>query len=168
MNKEFVQKGIILPVITGIILSIVFSLFISSNIEKIMPVTNGAELAYYDAAGDEVKLGTVEGEYELPLYENADYTESVSCAELVSGSSKPGETGCMYIRLTANHSDFAGENLSVSGVDYKLEGEMKAENENEILSVLPKAEKSAVVYYKVSKGYGLTSEYKAFIYKEAK
>ena len=173
MNKEFVQKGILLPVITAAVLSAAFTAAMLSKAPEMIPFSNGATLAYHDNAGDEsCIIGSFKGNTEIPLASYADYTQSASVAQIMEQGNLPSENGCAYIRLTFNNALAAGNDLLLTWKDgeaeYSLETEMKMTDENEILSLAPKGEKSLVVYYRNSNAVGIAPDYTVLIYKEAK
>lgn len=184
MNKDFILKGIALPLALAAAVGIIFFLLLGAGGAKLFPVTNGINLAYYDELNPDDKitddlqpnafLGTVSSNGELPLRYEADYSNLLNCASLCRGSGGLGDTGCIYIKIGADNvskistsapliiSDEKGEYI------YEYTGEKLVNSESEAKSLAPKYENSAVIFYRVTKGIGLTNEYYALIYKGAK
>lgn len=181
MKKDFILKVIVLPVILALVTGIVFFFILSERGAKLFPAANNVNLAYYDnlSPDDEVHddlapnvmLGSINSNGELKLRYKADYSNLIDCASLTKGSADFGATGCNYIKINSNNVSkiSTSDPLTVIRNDgeytYEYAGEKLVESENEALSLAPEGRSSLIVYYRVTKGTGLTDEYYALIYK---
>ncbi len=184
MSKNFILKGIVLPICTAIAVSLAFVLFFRADGDRLVPLNNGVRLSYHDELNpsDEalpnekpVKnelLGTISCDGELKLRYNADYSLLADSASISEKSAKIGDTGCIYVELTANNvaKFITNAPVTVSTASgeytYKFDREQLVKSENEALSLSPSGRRNLVIYYRVSKGLGLTTDYYALLYKE--
>ena len=109
---------------------------------------------------------------ELKLRYNADYSLLADSASLSEKSANIGDTGCIYVELTANNvaKFITNAPVTVSTASgeytYKFDKEQLVKSENEALSLSPSGRRNLIIYYRVSKGLGLTTDYYALLYKE--
>lgn len=186
MKKEILKKGIILPLIIGIVLSIAFFLFLS-NADVFNPISDGAVLAYHDEIGADSTvdskdrltdysvndaIGTItSGEDYLVRY-NADYANMISSLSYIDGA-KFG-SGITY--LSAN-STIASKLADVKFCTYdgpygrhsyqyretkKYKGEYSAISDDLDYS------NALVVIYQARDKYGISSQYSAMIFEEVR
>lgn len=181
MKKDLVLKAIVLPVALAAVTGIILFFVLSSGAVKFFPANSGVNLAYYDNLNPDdevhddlapnVMMGTLSSTGELPLRYNADYSNMLNCASLVKGSADFGKTGCNYIKVNANNvakistSDPLTVISNENEYTFEYAGEKLVNGENEALSLAPEYKTSLVIYYRVTKGTGLTNEYYALIYK---
>lgn len=184
-KKEFIQNGIILPIVSGLLLFIAFFFLFRAEIHKIIPIPQGTQLAYYDTVNDDTAqvdlknpkkndcLGTVSfGQSSLKLRYDADYSSLSDSASVMPQSAQFGDTGCIYLKTVyANAINFKQASvISVSTNEgehyYSLVEKQSSKNEYDVLKSAPNADRSLVLYYQDSDGAGLTSKYQILIFKE--
>ncbi len=175
MNKSFILKGVALPLICAVLIGICFYFAVSKNAKAVSPVIADVPLAYHDelASGDKKDVfATVKSEGEIQLIYDADYSSLLEYASVKPQSAELGETGCIYVNISeinmAKVSTSKPLVIEKDGREYTYEykSEKLVSSESDALSISPAGEKSLVVYYRVSNGIGLTSDYYALIYKE--
>lgn len=174
-KSEILQKAVIIPLVAGIIIAILFFCYFKSNVEKIISVPQGMEISYFDTteySDSDDFVGTLEvGGKLMPVAKNADYSFIGDGAILVEGSTSFGETGCSYIKLASqNAAMFENEDsFKISTNDkeyeYKLVDTTSADSEYEMLLKAPNYNDSVIIYYQFSNGAGLSSYYKAYVFK---
>lgn len=184
-KKEFIQNGIILPIVLGLLLFIAFFFLFRAEFNKIIPISQGTQLVYYDTVNNDTAqvdlnnpkkndcLGTVSfGKTSLELRYDADYSSLSDSASVMPQSAQFGDTGCIYLKMVyANAINFKQASvISVSTNEgeyyYSLVEKQSLKNEYDVLKSAPDADKSLVIYYQDSDGVGLTSNYQALIFKE--
>ncbi len=181
MKKDFVLKGVVLPVVLAAVTGALLFLNLNNNAAKAFPVADGQSLAAYDelkpdetvndALAPNVFMGKLISEGELDLRYEADYSNLLSCASVCKGSAEFGRTGCIYIKLNTNNVSQISTSEPLTITDskgeytYEFVGEKLVSNETEALSLAPPYENSVVVFYRVTKGLGLTDDYYALTYK---
>lgn len=185
MKKEILQKGIILPLIIGIVLAIVFSVFLlNSNLFGV--VSDGTVVAYHDnsnANGDIVKVDSIKyckandvlgnftfGSEELLVRYNADYANTISCVSFVDGA----EIGSGVSYFTINQDDAkalkSAKRIGYEGTFGKSEYTYSTTKTYASLFAakndLTQIDKGLVFLYQAQSGNGLTSDYTALIFEE--
>ncbi|MCR5208309.1 MAG: hypothetical protein K6C14_07545 [Eubacterium sp.] len=184
MNRKFILKVIALPLVAAVLSGMFLFLLTDRNTKNLFPVKDGTVIAYYDnlkpsgefvPVGEATKnctIGVISGEKDIPLLYDADYSNILYSASLRPEGCFPGETGCAYIKLQSGNITAFGTSKPVviatsdSETSYTYTGEKLCKSEEEALSLLPKEKSSLVVYYRVSRGIGITTDYYALIYKE--
>ena len=184
MRRDLVQKAVIIPVITGIILCGTFYLFLSRNISELLPFDNQTVIAYHDAESeasqektdpsvweeltDNEIIGTID---DITMRYHASETAFISDASVMPVSAAFDQIGCTYIKvLNVNANDFGNivtVNSSYGSYEYQYVSSFTAENEQEILYTSPASKNSMIIYYRISDEAGVTSQYHAMIYEEA-
>lgn len=184
MKRKFIIKGIVFPLCAALFIGTVFFAGIKAFAGRLFPVPSDSEIAYHDTlelpdkAADDLSaakrndiIGSISCNGELTLRLDADYSALKECASLNSCGVIPGNTGCSYIKLSANNvSKISTSNpivITLKGMEYnyKFTGEKLVNSENEALSLQPAGKSTLVIYYRVTKGIGLTSDYYALMYK---
>lgn len=178
-----VQKMVLIPVITGVILCIV-SFFVIKSTDAYLPIRQDTVLAYHNflpqKADDvnNIKENSIVGSIEFSskqfdlVFEN-DYSNMKDSFSMITGSSNPSEYGCVYIKTISSNADAASKSSQMSlktlygDFNYKLVDKFTKNSEYKILSYSPRAKRSVVVYYQKSDGVGLSSDYEALVYEEA-
>lgn len=168
MEKDFVKKGILLPLIIAAVLCAAFFAVTNANAQRLIPVPGGITVAYH-GTDENPEVGTVNG---LFLLNTADYGKLGDGALLMPPSSEIDAAGCLYIRVTREQlPQISGNTLTVTIGEqthrYQFAEEKTLSYENRVFAVSPRAVRSAVVYYPVTDGAGLTSQYTALVYEEA-
>lgn len=179
MNKTFVQRCIILPVIAAVLIGALF--FLLTNTTRSLAV--GEEMMYHDALNpsntmvknrneltENALLGIITGGgKDLALRYEADYVNLKDSASLLSQGRIVGETGTAYIRIGNHNADVFGESFRYSGtfgeLNYHLKDEVTVKNEAAVFTMSANANSSAVVYYLVC-DHGLSTQYKVLVYEE--
>lgn len=185
MKKNFVYFGIVLPVVSAVIVGFILFNAVYMNADKLSPLPQEIPLAYHDtlkpdktADGTDALfekneiIGTIRSSDDIQLRYDADYSNLIDSASLNKKSTEIGSTGCLYIyagiQNIAKISTDSPLTLEAGGKEYSYvySEEKLVGSENEALSIAPEAEKSMVIYYRVSNGIGLTPDYYALIFKE--
>jgi hypothetical protein len=186
MKKEILYKGIVIPLIIGIILGVAF-FFVLRTTDVFKPVSSGTQIAYHDSildsadvvlanSVDELEpndaIGTISfGDSSLNLRYCCDYSNMISCYSLEKGSATFGEAGVAYLKAYAGNVENLGKkNITINSIfgtyKYKYVDSFEFKNEYEITSYMPNLGKSLVVYYQKSDGNGISSSYEAIVYEE--
>lgn len=185
-KKDILQNAIIIPAVVGVVLAVCLCFYLNSNIQNVLPVPQDTAFAYHDSNADSSEvdtnnlnsndlIGHIEfGKSRLEIRYDADYSKYVGSVSMQDGSTDFSKIGSAYLKTTtANAEIIKSENKiiidSVYGkFEYEKIDELEFENEYQATVYAPKAPKSLVLYYQKSSGAGLTSNYKALIYKEVK
>lgn len=152
-----------------------------------IPVPQGTALAYHDivdANDTEVdanclvkndSIGELSaGKVKLGVRYDADYSSLLGAVSFQPCSTALDRVGSAYLKTTKENAKLIeGENkIKIESIygsySYELADEIEFENEFQATSYAPKLPKSLVIYYQGSNGVGLTSSYKAMIFKEVK
>lgn len=186
MNRNFVFKAILLPILTAVALAAIFVFVIGKSVPALIPFGSGT-IAYHDAVSpsDEMVsadsdyspesndlIGTLESKEAVSVRYNADYSRLYYDASLLEDGALPGETGCVYIKTTSAliKGIDTDKKLKLDGVfgkhSYKFEKELTARNEQSVTSLAPDFEKSLAVYCRMSDGNGIKEGFKVLIFKE--
>ncbi len=179
MDKKFLRRCIVLPLVTAVVIGALFFVGVSRNVQRLLPVRNHVTVAYHETApqentsDDTVAKNDVIGEVNgLALRYDADYSYLADCISLLPQSSQMDAPGCLYLRVTQAQLPTVSQNtltVTVGGSTcrYTFSEERTLANEARVLSVAPKAKRGAVLYYPVSDGAGLTAQVTALIFEEA-
>lgn len=190
MRKNDIIAGIIIiPIVLGIVFGIAFFLFFRGNADVLLPIHEGTVFAYHDeqsssndivdkSAMQELKsndnIGTMmSGDISLIIKYDSDYSNLLNSVSLEKGSNAFGDTGCAYLNVYAANIDDIDKNetLSVESIfgnyKYRYVRELTADSEYGILTYSPNMSKGLIIYYQLSDGAGLSSEYKALVFEEA-
>ncbi|MBQ9227236.1 MAG: hypothetical protein IJ168_00265 [Eubacterium sp.] len=183
MDFDFVKKVILLPVITGVLLSAVAVLCFSNAVNSVMPFNRDAQLANHEAlalpqdsaadsiqnAADNEPIGaTAEG---MLMVKNADYTLMTDCISVDPSSSEWTASGCRYLKILNSRAADFGTELTVTLSDgtqkyFRFTEEYDVDNETQALAVAPFDGSSVVIYYQNTEGVGLSDNYHLMIYGE--
>lgn len=183
MDRDFIKKAVLIPVIAGLVIGVLFTVVFNAKINGTMPFNRGAQLAQHGLlavsetqeaasvreAEKNSRLGvTVNGR---ELVKDADYTLLKDCVSVQSGSNEFSEPGCRYLKTINGLSGEFTEMLTVAHSDgkqqyFRLAEEYAVSNEREALAVAPLYNSSIVVYYQNRDGAGLSSAYYVKIYEE--
>lgn len=177
------QKMVIIPVITGILLCVV-SFFAVKSTDTYLPIKQGTVFAYHNEQPEKASdvksvkanslIGTVafsNKKFDL-VYEN-DYSNMKNALSMTEQSSTPDEYGCVYLKMISSNAKAVQntKKMQLSTVygdfKYNFTEKLTVDSEYKALSYLPRASKSVVVFYQISNGVGLSSEYELFVFEEA-
>lgn len=187
-KKDILQNAIVLPIIIGVVLSILLFFYLNSNIDAFLPLPKDTAFAYHNdlSNNNEVKedvdsllpndcIGEISlSNIQLKLYYCADYAKLVSGLSMQEDSTPLNEIGCAYLKSTNRVANELALNdtIKISSIygdfEYSLVEEVTVANEYKALAIAPDEPRSLVVYYQASNGNGLSSEYKALVYKEVR
>lgn len=186
MKKDILTKGVLMPVVIGIIVTIaVFSSLMGAR--NFFPVKNGVSIAYFDAKKQSSKddkktasfndvkdnqiIGKVSyGKNSMDLVYHSDYSNLVDSFS-VEGGSPLGQVGLCYIYVLQNNlTDFNKDNITVDSAfgkhSYKFVESYSANNENQVKLYDSSVKKGIVIYYQGAKDYGFSTGYQALVYQE--
>lgn len=187
MKKDILNKGILIPLVIGIVLAIaVFSFFLDKG--NLFPVLNGTTIMYHDqnneAKLDEgaklintadlkqnQKIGTLSyGNKALDIRYQADYSKMLNATSLNDGSVF-GKTGIGYFCVLQNNiNDLNKRDIAVESdfgnYNYRYVTSFETKNENDVFLRNSGVSKGIVIYYQKAEKYGFTSSYKCLVYEE--
>ncbi len=169
IKKEILIKGLLIPLIIGLLLSITFLCFTDSSIFS--PVSRNATIAYHNDEKGAKPIGTLSfDKTSLNLYEKAGYSDFVHGASVEQGSGI-GEIGCSYIKLFQNNAKtLLNRDITVTLKDlehyYSYDSSFLADSEFSVLLNKPDMKKCIILYYQKSNGIGFSDKYEALVYKE--
>ena len=168
MRKDILQKAILLPLITALVIGAVFFVVMKGSERKLVPFSDGSVIAYHSETEEET-AGEING---IPMRYDADYASLINMAGIHSGSASFDETGCVYLQILNTNADKLGDTVTVTLPDgksyrYTYAYELTAPDEQQALMTAPAAAKSLVVYFHPSEGVGLASQYQILVYEEA-
>lgn len=185
MKEKILKKGVLLPLIIGIVLAVAFSVFLH-NTTIFQPFSDDTVLAYHDkldASNDLVEKDKISdysaNDYMGAIYANddtfvvrymADYANSANAICFISGV----ELGKGVSYLQVNYSDvdklMKADNLVVSNADneykYSYAYSKKYPSKQALLSDNVDMSKGLVLVYQSVEDYGLSSDYSALYFKE--
>ena len=187
MDKKFFGRVILLPLLTGIVIALVFSAVMNTCIDSILPFNRGTVIAMHDGSGDALDMD--EGETanwhlselndnaligtvgDLSLRYNADYSLMNETASVMPASAEWDKPGCLYLKILAKEALKFGDTVTVSVPFYgdrqfEFVEEYTVSGERAALSVAPAYPGSMVIYYRITNGIGLSSQYGVMIYRE--
>lgn len=187
MNKNILNKGILIPLAIGIVLAIaVFCAFLGMN--KFFPVNDGAVVMYYDQNGeqkqeegasyiniadlkDNQKIGYLSfGKTSLDIRYKSNYSNMIDCFSLTDGSVF-GEFGVGYLEVFKNNIYGLNKSDIVVKSDfgnhkYRYVFSYETNNKNDVFVHQPGVEKGIVIYYQKADGYGFSSKCQCLVYEE--
>lgn len=183
MDRDFIKKAVLIPVITGLVIGVLFAVAFGTTVNGMMPFNEGAQLAVHGLltvdeapeaasvreAAKNSRLGiTVNGR---ELVKDADYTLLKDCVSVRTGSNEFTGTGCRYLKTIYGVADKFTQTLTLSHSDgtkqhFVFADKYTVSNEQEALAVAPLFDSSIVVYYQNREGAGLSSDYYVMIYEE--
>lgn len=181
---RLMQKMVIIPVTIGIVLCIV-SFFAIKNTDAYLPFQQGTVFAYHNsqpqkaeeakAVGENTLIGTVEfSDKQLELVYENDYSNMKNAVSMLKNGSTPDEYGCVYLKTISSNAKLLSDSKAIQlktvygDFKYKFAEKFVADSEYKVLSYLPRAKKSVVVFYQKSNGIGLSSDYEALVFEEVK
>lgn len=177
-----VQKMVVIPVVMGVILCIV-SFFALRSTDAYLPIGQGTVLAYHNSLphkADDVKSikeNSIIGSIELSkkqfnlVFEN-DYSNMKDSFSMLKGSNSPNEYGCVYVKTISSNADAVSKSSKMSlktlygNFNYKLADSFTENSEYKIMSYSPRAKKSVIVFYQMSNGTGISSDYEVYVFEE--
>lgn len=189
MKKELITKAVVIPIAFGIILLVIFILAVKPNISSALPVNSGTEFAYFDSKPEKGKTAELSDSSAEPsandtigsvnligetigIKYNCDYSNMAGSLSVKEGSVHFGETGCVYLQALSDSGDIINseKDIDVESIygnyRYVLVDRYKADNEFKILNSSAGDGKSLVIYYQISDGKGLSSDYRVLVYEE--
>lgn len=187
MDKEFIKRGVVLPLICAALVCAVSLMIFTKNSDSLSPFAKGGVISYYDdvqplnetvsldgaESFDELESNSLIGTAgDVELRYDADYSALNNSASIACGSALPSQNGCMYIKTTYALSGSFYVNsftlqTSLGKTEYSFYDELTVSSEQEALSISPALKKSVVVYFQTSDGSGLSSDYSVYIFEGA-
>lgn len=181
MKKDFRNAAIILPAILTVILFIAFFVCMSV-MDNCIPFSDGETVAYFDSAvsdkeaySDNSLCGSISCEKaETDIIYNADYSNMNGSASLIPDGARPGETGCVYIKmLPSDIKPFAkassGKSVTVNAQNkkyiYTYAYKFTSKSEYKITSENPDVSKAMIIYSLTPKGAGISDDYTAYVFE---
>lgn len=185
MKKEILTKGIVLPLIIGIVLAVVFFVFLS-NSDMLNLVSEGTQFAYHDAIGADAKpvdvdrlskckpndsLGAITfGDDNIVVRYNADYSNTINALSFVDGV----EFGYGVSYLEANEDAARAlkkaRNCTYDGTfgKHKYSYVEAREYDSRYLALMdaPSINSGIAILYRPIVDYGLTSGYTVLVFEE--
>lgn len=187
MKKDILQKGIILPLIIGVILAFAFFIFLRDT-TAFQPVAEKTQIAFHDdksvdnemVVRDDLKLcrendnigSIIAGDDSFIVRYNADYSNMINSVSFVDGAAF-GD-GVSYLEITSDIVDkiMSAEILSYSGTfgehRYMYAGSKNYSGKYAVTADLPEINKGIVFIYQAKDNGGLSSKYTALFFEEAK
>ena len=179
MSKDFLKRGIILPLVTTVVVAALSVAIIAADSANVSPIESGADVLKYDSeyakgrtdfnyqSGD--VIGTLSSKGELRAVYDAGYTTLESGCSLSDRGAFFGETGTGYVEIINSNADLFGDKLTFSGdvgtFEYRKTDEKELGSESEIFRIAPRAEQSVIVYYRQRADVGLSPSYNVIIYE---
>lgn len=185
MKEKILKKGVLLPLIIGIVLAIAFSVFLQST-DIFKPVSDGVVLAYHDDIGADADvverdrlgdykpndvLGSITADDEsIVVRYKADYANTASSLSLENGV----EFGKGVCYVEANYSIvdklLNADKLVYSGAfgehKYRYVDTKEYPSKQALYNAENDVNKGMVFIYRTVTGYGLSSNYTALIFEE--
>lgn len=177
-----IQKMVIIPALTGVFLCVV-SFFAVKSTDSFLPIKQGTVFAYHHIQpekADDVKnvgensvVGSISfasKQFDL-VFEN-EYANMENAVSMLKTGSTPDAYGCVYLKTVCSNAKAVegAKTLRLNTVygdfEYKFKEKMTADSEYKALSYVPRAKKSAVLFYQKSNGIGLSGEYEVFVFEE--
>lgn len=188
-KNDFRLNAVILPLVLGIIFGVVFFAAAKPNISRIIPISEGTELAYFDEISENRNMADFDGDLsalksndligtvkilgnDINVKYDCDYSNMPGSLSMSKKGTYFGEVGCVYLSTFSDSGKILkGETEidieSVFGTyKYKLMGTHKSDNEFKILSTAPDISHALVIYYQESDGAGLSPKYNVLVYEE--
>lgn len=184
-KKEILQNALILPLVFGIVVAIIFCIFMNFRIDRLLPVPNDTVFAYHDSVEENAEKPNIDaltvndnigsitfGKTSLAIRYQADYSNLVGSISMLENSKALNETGFAYFKATSSNAREIkkAEAININSIygefNYSLVDEKSFDNEYQATIYAPKMKKGLVIIYQASDGYGLTSKYNALIFEE--
>lgn len=185
MKKEILTKGVLLPLIIGIVLAVVFFVFLS-NTNALKPVSDGTVFAYRDEIGADSAIVEVDklssckandcigsfnasGEDIIVRY-NADYSNMMNALSFVDGVEFGN--GVAYLKANESVADSMknAKKCIYSGTfgthTYVYSQTKEYDSEHLALMDAQSISSGVIVLYQPVEKYGLTSSFNAVIFEE--
>ncbi len=188
-KKALIIKAVVIPLAFGIVLFTAFILAVKPNIGSVLPVNEGTEFAFFDSKPENSKITELDGKKNEPgandtigcvkligetisIKYNCDYSNMAGSLSMQKGNAHFGETGCVYLSTLSNSGEILNgeKDIDIESIygnyRYVLVDSYTADNEFKILNTSSGTGKSLVIYYQISDGKGLSSEYRVLVYEE--
>ena len=183
MDRDFIKKALLIPILTGIVIGVLFTVAFSDKINATMPFNEGAQLAVHEqltlgdgeaaASVKEAQPNTAIGATinGKELVKDADYALLNTCVSVRTGSNEFDETGCRYLKTLNCFADDFTDTVTVvhdsgSRQSFAFVEDYSVDSEQEALAVAPPFSSSLVIYYQDREGAGLSTAYHVMIYEE--
>lgn len=185
MKKDILRKGIILPLIIGIVVAIaVFCALLGTD--NFFPVNKQTAIAYFDNLRDKENkeenvgffnlkndqcIGVMNfGDDALNIIYKSNYTNMIDGVSMVDGSPF-GKDGICYLTVLENSiQNLDNQKITVDSsfgkYTYKFVEKYEANNENDVKLKHIDTKKGIVLYYQKAEKYGFSSKYEALVYEE--
>ncbi len=185
MKEKILKKGVILPLVIGIVLAVAFSIFLH-NTTLFQPVSDGTVMAYHDEIGADADIvekdrisdysandciGSISaGDEVFVVRYNADYANSASSLSFIGGT-EIGK-GISYLQTNSydidkltkvKHMDYSG---AFGEHKYAYSYSKEYPSKQALLSDNTDINKGIILVYQSVEGYGLSSSYTALAYEE--
>ena len=180
MNKDFLKRGILLPLIFAAALCVFATVGVAKYSEAVAPFENGAEIMLFDSekemdskseapkSGD--VIGSIKSKGEMKVVYDGGYSLLTDGCLLSDRGAMFGKTGTAYVEIINRNADKFANEMTYSGAlgtfNYKKTDEKTLANENEVFLTAPRAEKSVVVYFRERGKIGLSQNYRIIVYEE--
>lgn len=185
MKKDILQKGIILPLIIGVVVAIAV-FFAFYGVGNFYPVKANTVIGYFDSDKDSQKMdknseftrfsnnqviGTMEiGKQKLDVRYCSDYSNMANSVSMTNGSVF-GKAGLCYLEvLNVNAADAKNQTIKVSGefgnYSYKYAQTYWANNKNDVMLYNSKVKSGIALYYQKAEKYGFSSRYEVLVFEE--
>lgn len=184
MKKDILHKGIIFPLLTGIVVAIaVFCAFL--GMDNFFPVKNQTAISYFDILENnkqeenidffnlknDQNIGTIKiGDKTLNVRYKSNYSHMIDSVSMVDGSPF-GKVGLCYLNVLEN--SISNQDKKIITVDssfgkytYRFVEKYEANNENDIMLKNLETKKGIVIYYQKAEKYGFSSKCEALVYEE--
>lgn len=187
MKKDILQKGIVLPLIIGVVLAVAFFAFLRST-DMFDFVNHNTVIAYHDTVVESPQLAqhdhisdyctndyigtiTANGESAMVKY-HADYSNTTGSFSLVDGAGFGN--GINYLLANYDVAQMLEQDgkFTYSGSfgdhSYKLADTKEYSSEHALLADNHNIGNGVVVYYQLRSGNGLSSDYRALLFEEVR
>lgn len=188
-KRELITKAVVIPITFGIVLFVVFILAVKPNISAVLPVKEGTAFAFFDSKPGNDKMTELDDNRTEPnvndtigyvkligetirIKYNCDYSNMIGSLSMQEDSAHFGETGCVYLNALSNSGEIINgeKDIDIESIygnyRYVLVDKYTADNEFKILNTSSSGGKSLVIYYQISDGKGLSSDYRVLVYEE--
>lgn len=187
MEKRFVKIAIILPISVGLILSLVFFLYVFVSTDSFVPISKNTVISYYDTKADtedvvdKTKVSELEADDCIgylrsnstsPILFNCSYSNLESALSFVPGSAVFGDIGYVYIYTSSrNLSNISkSEPLEVKSIfgenKYRFVEEKMFQDEYGAMTYAPDTDRALIIYAHPDGQVGISSKYRALVFEE--
>lgn len=189
MKKELITKAVVIPIAFGIVLFILFILAVKPNISAVFPVNEGTAFAFFDSKSENNKMTELDDNNTKPnvndtigyvkligktigIKYNCDYSNRIGSLSMQEGSVHFGETGCVYLNALSDSGEIINDEKDIDiesiygNYRYILVDKYTVDNAFKVLNTSSNGGKSLVIYYQLSDGKGLSSDYRVLVYEE--